>query len=112
MRDIKFRAWNLEHSKMFDWNYIVEACWLAFDLSEGNNDEVIMQFTGLLDKNGKEIYENDVIETVIDGEFVIYQVCFDVDRDFNGWNVTPQDAEYADILGNVFENPDLLEQGA
>lgn len=64
MRDIKFRAWNKEEKKMYFWD---KEPYLSFFIGdygdilsnafmEANADE-FMQYTGLKDKNGKEIYE-------------------------------------------------------
>lgn len=80
-----------------------------------------MQFTGLLDKNGKEIYEGDIIKIPDDwdeygfnaGEN--YQVYFA----FGGFRLKPKYKKNAkgsyleddkiEIIGNVYENPELLE---
>ena len=60
MREIKFRAWDTELKKMFPPEDIIGL--------EGNTSKnvpdylILLQYTGLKDKDGKEIYENDIIE--------------------------------------------------
>ena len=59
MREIKFRVWGADAGvgpKMWPWPVVRE----AFDLWLSDTDAYVMQFTGLLDKNGKEIYEGDI----------------------------------------------------
>ena len=68
MRPIKFRAWDKENKQM-SWPFTLydTPTWEAHDggytlLDEDFAQAPIMQFTGLLDKNGKEIYEGDLIK--------------------------------------------------
>ena len=67
MREIKFRVWDKDIPKnegeldnptgmMVEWNYVIKSNYL-YEALIGNHP--IMQFTGLKDKNGKEIYEGD-----------------------------------------------------
>ena len=116
MREIKFRAWwNDTGKKVEDFNneYIIDAC----------NDEVftVEQFTGLHDKNGKEIFDGDIcrikfdiakVEDYIynsltkkeleDGErvFLVESPMFNNQPELN--------ADVIDIIGNIHENPELL----
>ena len=79
----------------------------------------ICQCTGLKDKNGKLIWENDIVRTVYDGNEHIYQVVWDESElDFkatNGKENYESNFEYLpccdeiEILGNCFDNPELLE---
>jgi len=105
MRTIKFRAWD---KNLDSWHY--------FSVGEqwADNGSPIYQFTGLLDKNGKEIWEGDLVEygkTVSDVFFDKYM--WNV-RDFYDTSFDcPGDAFSEGIfkvIGNVWENPELLNK--
>ena len=68
------------------------------------NDElvggVLMEFTGLKDKNGKEIYEGDILKGKFNGSVV-----WTGDRYNNGWSDYWNESE---IIGNIYENKELL----
>ncbi len=57
MREIKFRIWDKKFKQMLDWEFL-KNCYCD---KLNNNEYKIMQYTGLLDKNGKEIYEGDIL---------------------------------------------------
>ncbi len=91
-----------------------------FDFNEGAVEvipESVGQFTGLHDKNGKEIYEGDLIDF---GNSNPVEVKFD-NGSFNvfneplGWDFDSEEIpiktnfQYCEIIGNVFENPDLVK---
>lgn len=59
MRKIKFRAWDEDLGMSEPFN--LEGAGIMF--LEGGNPDSIMQYTGLKDKNGKEIYEGDIVKT-------------------------------------------------
>ena len=94
-----------------------EGClqFVAFEVAPAT----ICQCTGLKDKNGNLIWENDIVMTVYDGNEHIYQVVWDESElDFkatNGKENYESNFEYLpccdeiEILGNCFDNPELLE---
>ncbi|MES0444931.1 MAG: YopX family protein [Desulfobacterales bacterium] len=70
MREIKFRAWDKTGECMVPWNAMTQTAFndnkmnLLYDIMCGHRLNVeLMQYTGLKDKNGKEIYEGDIIKT-------------------------------------------------
>jgi uncharacterized phage protein (TIGR01671 family) len=80
----------------------------------GGQDIEVMQFTGLYDRNGREIYEGDIISWDINGNHHIAPVIFEcgsfwMGKEKNGWCVYNDwgRGEY-EILGNIHENPELL----
>lgn len=82
--------------------------------------ETLCQYTGLPDKNGKRIWENDICEMVYDGGVYIYVIVWDAEElDFKGTNGKEKygsNFEYLGCceeivrIGNVFDNPELLEE--
>jgi uncharacterized phage protein (TIGR01671 family) len=64
-REIKFRVWDGEQIVSPDYiNRAGYGCWKSNSIPETSN--LLMQFTGLKDKNGKEIYEGDICKTLIE----------------------------------------------
>ena len=81
--------------------------------------ETVGQYTGLTDKNGKKIFDGDIVECVSGGEQAViswlkYSACFGLS--FDGWccgfdnydDNLPSDFE---VIGNIHDNPELLEGG-
>lgn len=111
MREIKFRIWDGEGMITTDGNYHFDDYnGLVFHSEYGGVriDVKLMQYTGLKDKNGKEIYEGDIIT---DGQGDKRTIVFR-----NGWfcaeypsgQLYMPSEMYREIIGNIYENPDLL----
>ena len=84
-----------------------------------NKNTVIMQSTGLHDKNGVEIFEGDIVEIIYDGESFIGVVVYDLEEtDFKATNGNDNYGnnfqyltvgESIKVIGNVHQHPELLE---
>lgn len=122
MREIKFRAWNKNNNMMLEWDEVMNEHFNAVY----DTDAIFMQYTGLKDKNGTEICDGDIVE---------YDLGNPLDRTMpmpkirkvgfkNGMFCLIEDKEeYSElidvplheknehclIIGNIYENPELLE---
>ena len=111
MRTIKFRAYYIPWKKMGDvtrLNLSTYNVWIKFEdgvHSMFRRDEVeLMQFTGVLDKNGKEIYEGDLYQ--LKGLKMLEVEWLNGEDGFYGWNFAREDGE---VIGNIYENSELLK---
>jgi len=141
MRQIKFRVWDKITKRMYykvkiDWNGV----WFYNDDKKSSDENYegyspwsselikLMQYTGLKDRNGKEIYEGDIIKVIkdeINEEYEYYEVIwsdadpiwcapeakFTLERAcctrYHDGGAFPQ-PEVMEVVGNIFENPELL----
>ncbi|HDY89842.1 MAG TPA: hypothetical protein ENH82_17210 [bacterium] len=130
MRKLKFRAWDKEKKKWIGKPFSIIGEVTVFDMIKGysikdfNNIEV-MQYTGSLDKNKREIYENDIVKSTTQYKIIKCGVVkFEEYEDaegycvFNhlGWVVTRGsdsttllDTYPTEVIGNIYENGDLLK---
>lgn len=117
MREIKFRVYDKENKNIYPvGGYFFEEEGLGdFDLAQTNKRYTLMQFTGLKDKNGKEIYEGDIAwvyyEPIEDGKLFSEPAVCKYDEGGFEWNtgkaVCTAD-QTCEIIGNIYENPELL----
>lgn len=96
-------------------------CGYAYDFYLEDEDAIIMQSTGLFDKNGTEIFEGDII-TKDEGETlsivrkgILYSVLgFYIEAEHNGTKIfeplNPHLPHFYKVVGNIYENPELLGQ--
>lgn len=118
MRDIKFRAWEKNLKEIISVDSInFEAGLINMELAWRTFEEIeLMQYTGMKDKNGVEVYDGDIIREDIEkgGPPIIVSVVWE-DGAFYGKERT-HDPEYllkeflnGEVIGNIYENPELLE---
>ena len=135
-REIKFRAWDKTYKRMnykvqvgntdyADQNYTCNSIWVDYGDRKSvgwmNADDKcidLMQFTGLKDKNGKEIYEGDIIKFEYNiGREIIGEIIWSIGGYYvvktsdEKWNkkIIPYPIEL-ELIGNIYENADLLSE--
>ena len=115
MREIKFRAWDKKEKIMI---YDDESWSWFSDVYMPDPDEdyaILMQFTGLLDRLGKEIYEGDVVRYYdstmmwLNREVIFDVGLFGLKIDSNTIPFYGSSKNEWEIVGNVYENPELLK---
>lgn len=116
MREIKFRAWDRGRKEMIPFE-LIELPYSENVNLDGQFDGlidrgyVLMQYTGLKDKNGVEIYEGDIV--AINEPKEVFKVVFK-DGSFYPSSTLLQkcddshNLEFYEIIGNIYENPELL----
>jgi uncharacterized phage protein (TIGR01671 family) len=118
-REIKFRVWDGEKMLRVDSAMFENGNMLCmFQHSETEVEayllkpDAVMQFTGLKDKNGKEIYEGDIVRFVNAEE--AYDKTHTIEWKHNGFLVNGWTAlldhhgTTCEVIGNIYENPELL----
>ena len=102
-KEIKFRCWNTTHKEM---NSDAYAKLILYKESVGETilDCKVLRFTGLVDKNGVDIYEGDVVN-------VPYNYIGNILVQFkNGkYNITSYNISAIKVIGNIYQNPDLIK---
>ena len=122
MREIKFRAWDKNTKIMIPWDHLVKSrisfrtfrCALV---SENSDNIELMQYTGLKDKNGIEIYEGDILFHPLQGKRKVFYPYSETVASYglrnvdNGMGSTLQDAHRVwEIIGNCYEKPEPLKE--
>lgn len=130
MREIKFRFWNQEDNKMIynaeeTYDYGASGVPIMEEnfgtLLKSKEGEFIMQYVGLQDKNGKEVYEGDIICKIVEYNRQTYECWYEVIYEETGFCLKllnsyavvnagiivsfPYGAFY--VIGNIYENPEL-----
>ncbi len=113
-REIKFRCWNTYSKIMHDWNELVEKNKIHL-LAYPRSSYPVMQFIGMKDCNGVDIYEGDTC-LIIDSDFdEIYTVKYNDSQckfilvDFADRNCGDMDDYEIRVIGNVYQNPELIK---
>jgi hypothetical protein len=113
--EIKFRAWDKQQKRMFDWK---EVKLFSFDEVFSDDNCIPLQFTGLKDKNGVEIYEGDIVQfnlthfgTVewFNSSWVLKNTSTkEYEGQFLHGIVEYYGKRDLEVIGNIYDNPELI----
>lgn len=140
MREIKFRAWDgkrmlkglslIKLLNIFEWGETAttdsgNVDGTGWDTLQRAEDLKWLEFTGLRDKNGKEIYEGDIVRLVSKEDGLVLadvkaSVIFDTtmfcarvyidNDDLWDYDILEYQAKYIEVIGNIYENKELLNE--
>lgn len=141
MKEFKFRAWDKREKIMGEVSYIrffksqytqvsvrfkknkkkgkVFDDWYAYGQEDGSDNIILMQYTGLKDRNGQEIYDGDILRADIAGSIRIVKVVYKngafyieniphvQEQMFNTFPIGMCKPVY-EVIGNIYDNPEML----
>ena len=127
MREIKFRAWDKKNKAMFYPQELIQLDRVYagyFDDSgcpKTDENIILMQYTGLKDKNGREIYEGDIVKykgllgrkKIGIVKYIEEEALFAIIENYTKdtlWSFDLSCADDLEVIGNIYENPELLEE--
>lgn len=111
-RQIKFRIWDVVSNKfIYDIDGLFKNISVIPSKIFSGEDKLLIaqQWTGFLDKNGHEVYQGDIIKTSCPSIARLLEVKWWTESDgfdWTGWNFGEADRD--EVVGNIFENPELV----
>lgn len=126
MREIKFRVYIKKTKEMLPVASIVQMNdeewlrvfpkWYDWNFLESEWDIVLMQYIWIKDKNGKEIYEGDLVKCIAEEKYSKYSWVYPIEYYADEQQFTPKWAcnlwwgwwDSIEVVGNVYENPELV----
>lgn len=123
MKNIKFRAYDSLAKKMYNWTELLnQNLKNIFTIPEqcGYN---LMQYTGLKDRNMKEIYEGDIVKFRFKDDreefpdligYIEYQTTFTafiIMSNQGSFKIDITEIKFIEVIGNIYKNLELLEEG-
>lgn len=130
-RAIKFRAWDKTENKMHNvlslalrWSggYVIETDADSFIKTRNEDESVLLQYTGLKDKKGNEIYEGDLFEYITpishckyrkSVQYEVSEACWilwDGNPDNRQSRLASGLASHGEVVGNIFQNTESLKR--
>jgi len=118
-RELKFRAWQTRDREKGFMNYD-PSLGNGFDgpgtLSGADSSDILMQYTGIQDKIGKDIYEDDIVRLIdkrMPKDYREQIVTVDFENGcfmFGGFFPHGLEGQEVEVIGNIYQNPELLGQ--